>query len=211
MREVSKRYSYLGITFHWTMAALVSLQLGAGWWMQRLPAGYGKFEAYQRHVELGFLILLLAVLRVAWRIRTPKPPYTEEVEQLPDWQHVAARLTHLGLYALMVALPLTGWIALFALQPHVRFELFGLGPAPVPPGLSDLPLARADRVEGSFELAHTVLVWTLVVTIVLHIGAALKHHFIDRDPVLTRMAPILEELPEPGDEIEPPTPEPERG
>jgi hypothetical protein len=56
-----------------------------------------------------------------------------------------------------------------------------------------------------------VLVWTLVVTIVLHIGAALKHHFIDRDPVLTRMAPILEELPEPGDEIEAPTPEPERG
>jgi cytochrome b561 len=206
MPRPTHRYTYLAITFHWTMAALITVQLGWGWWMQRLPAGYAKFEAYQRHLELGFVILMLAVVRIAWRLRTPKPPYTEEVLELPGWHHVTARGSHLALYAMMVALPLTGWIALFAVSPAFPVAFFGFR-APVAPGLAELPITRADQLEELAQTVHVGLAWAMVVTIVLHVGGALVHHLIHRDPVLTRMAPILKELPEPGDE---PTPEPDR-
>jgi len=196
MARARHRYTYLEITFHWTMAALIVLQLGWGWWMQRVPAGYEMFGAYLRHSDIGFAILLLALIRYLWRVITPKPPYTEEVEEAPGWQHIAARVTHLSFYGLMIGLPISGWILVSATAADVPIVMFGVVPIPPLPWIADLSPERAVQVEEAFEAVHGLLVWGLVVLIVLHGGAALKHHFIDRDPVLTRMAPILEELPE---------------
>jgi len=194
--KAEHRYTYLEITFHWTMAVLILLQLGWGWWMQRAPAGYEMFGAYQRHNDIGFVILLLALVRLFWRMITPRPPYTEEVKEQPGWQHVAARLTHLSFYGLMIGLPVSGWVLLSATAADVPIVVFGLVPLPHLSWIAALPAGRASQLEDILQAVHWVMVWALVALTVVHAGAALKHHFIDRDPVLTRMAPILEELPE---------------
>lgn len=190
------RYTYLGIAFHWTMVALVTLQLGWGWWMQRVPAGYQMFDAYQRHNDIGFVIFLLAFIRLAWRLATPRPPYTEEVEQLPAWQHLAARATHLGFYGLMIGLPVTGWILLSATAREVPIIVFGVLPIAHLSWIAEAPPNQAARIEDVAEAAHWVLVWGMVILTVMHTAAALRRHLVERDPVLMRMIPVLSELPE---------------
>ena len=185
------RYTAVGIIFHWTMAALVFGQLGLGWWMGRLDAGYGKMEAYGVHAGIGMMILLLAFLRLGWRIVVPRPLSTEDI---PGWQHLAARATHLGFYALMVALPLTGLVMLSALARQDAVRMFGTRPLPVFPWVTQLPVLAHTQGEARAELAHDVLVWTMIALIVAHVGAALQHHFLNRDKVLHRMAPAIDPL-----------------
>jgi len=104
-----RRYTAVGITFHWTMAALIFFQIWWGWRTSRLPAGYDKLDAYQLHAEVGAVIFFLALARFAWRMVIPRPINTEDI---PGWQHIAAQAIHWAFYALMVLLPLTGWFML---------------------------------------------------------------------------------------------------
>ncbi len=182
----SPHYHPIGIFFHWLMAALVFIQLWWGWRTTMLLAGYDKADAYVVHAQIGAAILFAAFLRLGWRAIAPfVAPKLEQPEDLPGWQRLAAEVTHWLLYALMIALPLTGLFMIGATAPEVLDRALGLQ------GFRNLDLVARAQIEHAAETMHLVMVWMMMGLIALHVGAALKHYFIDRDDVLARMIPIL--------------------
>jgi cytochrome b561 len=179
-------YHPIGIFFHWLMALLVFFQLGWGWRTTFLAPGYDKADAYVVHAQIGAAILLVASLRLGWRIIAPfVAPRLEEIEDLPGWQRLAAEAVHWGLYAMMMVLPVSGLLMMAATAPEVLERALGL------PGFRDLDFLARARIEHTAEAVHMFCVWTIMALIAGHVGAALKHHFIDRDDVLARMIPWL--------------------
>jgi cytochrome b561 len=185
-------YHPIGITFHWLMAALVLAQLFWGWRMSLLPASYDKLDAYGVHALIGISILFLAFMRAGWRIIAPFIlPDLEKPEDLPGWQRFAAEATHIGLYVLMFALPLSGWLMLSASAPNGTIALPWGWSWPMLPFLEDLTFVERAHLEQTAEQLHLTMVFIMMALVALHVGAALKHHFIDRDDVLARMIPLL--------------------
>ena len=190
----ARRYSTVAIILHWAMAVLIVWQIWIGIWMtgaiddpQSQAAAY---EAFQFHKSLGLSLLVLALLRLGWRLAHRKPALPPH---LPAWQRIGAQASHALLYAFMVLIPLTGWAYVstgwnsdlgtaFAI-PTIWFGLFEW---PHLPGL-DVNALLADLAME----AHELLAWSLIALLVLHVAAALKHHFADRDDVLWSMLPFL--------------------
>jgi len=174
------RYGLVAVAFHWAMALLLVALTALGLYMVALPdAGFDtkKIELILYHKEIGMTVLLLALLRLAWRITQVLPLL---VAHLPEWQQVAARFVHLCFYALMIALPLTGWLMSSAAGIPVKFlELFTL---PDLIGRDDLWFQRLIAI-------HQALAWALIALFAIHAGAALRHHFAFRDDTLRRMLP----------------------
>ena len=177
----------MGIVFHWTMAAIVLFQLFWGWWMGRLPVGGEKIAAYDLHFALGVLMLVLAMGRGAWRLMAPGP--INDADK-PGWQSVAARITHVVFYTCLFGLPLTGWAMISATAREQDLFLLGFVPWPLMP-LGELSLVQRWWIEAVAEWMHWGLVLALLVMIPIHVGAALKHHVIDRDDVFHGMLPVL--------------------
>lgn len=181
-------YSKVAIFFHWLIAILIIGQLAGGLIMVRvLSKGSSlKFELYQYHKSFGILILSLSVLRLIWRLthRPPALPLT-----MPGWEKTLASMTHFIFYFFMLAIPLIGW-AMVSVSPlgisTYLFEIVRLPHLPFWEGASD-PAA----LEKQFKFIHEYLAFATIALLVLHIAAALKHHFHDRDDVLTRMLPFL--------------------
>lgn len=185
-------YHPVGIFFHWTMALLVFVQVGLGWWTWAMPAGFDKLTAYSVHTLIGVVLLAFAGMRASWRLVAPFVlPELEKPEDLPGWQKVAAEATHIALYVLMFALPLSGWIMLSAALSGQSLPLPGGYSWPALPFTSNLAFVARAHLEQNAEIAHLVMVWMLMALVAIHIGAALKHHFIDGDDVLARMIPVL--------------------
>lgn len=183
-------YHPIGIGFHWAMAVLVFFQLIWGWRVSQMPAGYDKLDGYAVHALVGILLLLLAFLRAGWRIIAPFVlPELEKPEDLPGWQKLAAEATHIGLYLLMFALPLSGWLMLSANAPAGDLRLPLGRHWPALPFTDDLAFVARAHLEQTADVVHFTLVWCIMALMAMHIGAALKHHFIDRDDVLARMIP----------------------
>jgi cytochrome b561 len=190
----SPHYHPIGIAFHWSMAALVFFQLWWGWRTTWLEPGYDKADAYVVHAQVGTVILVTAVMRLGWRIVAPfVAPKLEKIEDLPGWQRFAAEAVHWGLYAMMIALPVSGLAMMAATAPELLDRALGLS------GFRDLDFVARAQLEHAAETVHLLSVWTIMALIAAHIGAALKHHFIDRDDVLARMIPLLGPRPEPGE------------
>jgi cytochrome b561 len=184
--ETSPHYHPIGIFFHWLMAGLVFVQLWWGWRTTMLMAGYDKADAYVVHAQIGAAILFTAFLRLGWRAIAPfVAPKLEKPEDMPGWQHLAAEVTHWLLYALMIALPVTGLLMIGATAPEILDRALGLQ------GFRDMDLVTRAQIEHIAETLHLTFVWLMMGLIAMHVGAALKHHFIDRDDVLARMIPIL--------------------
>ncbi len=183
-------YSPVGQAFHWIITALVFFQLWWGWWVGRLPVGSDKFEGYQLHSQVGVAILVLLLLRLMWRSIIPGP--VNDADE-PGWQSTAARLTHYVFYFLLVALPLSGWAMWSSMASEQPLTLAGVAPWPQLP-LHDLPLEMRWAIMQWSEAVHFWSIWALLVTILIHAGAAMKHHFIDRDDVLAGMVPFLRPL-----------------
>lgn len=199
------RYSPVGQIFHWTMAALVTFQLGWGWWMSRLPVGGEKLDAFLVHAEMGLLMFVLAIFRALWRLVVPGP--VNDADRL-GWQSVAATLTHIIFYVCFFALPLSGW-GMWSSVHGEPLSVAGLIPWPQMPFETLSPEIRwwiLDWAEG----LHALLVILLLVMIPLHVGAALKHHFWDRHDVLKGMLPDLEGPEEGPDVAERDVSEPDR-
>lgn len=185
------RYSPVAIVFHWTMAALVIFQLFWGWWMGRLPVGGDKVAAYDLHYLIGVLMLVLAIGRGLWRMLAPGP--INDADK-PGWESTAAHVTHYVFYTCLFGLPLTGWAMISATAREEDLALVGLIPWPLMP-FGDLSTGLRWRIEAIAEWMHWGLVVTLLLLIPIHVGAALKHHLIDRDDVFHGMLPIVPQLP----------------
>jgi len=183
-RAHSGNYNAIAKMFHWLMAALILCMLLLGWAMTAddILGGHGKSVAMQVHESVGMIVLTLGVLRLIWRFLNPPPPLPAF---MPAWEQVAARLSHVILYVLMLVMPLVGWVIISTMAHKAQF--FGLFPIPNLPFLHDLPGKK--EIREIFESIHWWLAWVIVAVVALHIGAALKHHFIERDDILLRMSP----------------------
>lgn len=183
IKNSTSGYGLVAIAFHWSMAAMILGMIALGVYMHELPkTDVATFELYQLHKSVGFVILLLAILRLGWRAFNPSPALPEN---LKAWEKALARLGHAGLYAIMFALPLTGWAMVSASQfgiPTIIFNTFDIPHLPIPETL----VSKAD-VEAAFRAIHEYLAWFTMALVVGHVAAALKHHFILKDTVLRRM------------------------
>lgn len=172
-------YTRTAIGLHWLVALALFASFGLGLYMQDLPLSPDKLKFYSWHKWAGVTIFLLVLLRLLWRL-THRPPALPA--DIPDWQHVAAEATHWLLYALMIAVPLSGWL----MSSAKGFQTVYFGVLPFP----DL-LAKNKELGETLTTVHQALNFTLAGLVLIHTGAALKHHFIDRDGVLARMLPFV--------------------
>jgi len=168
-----ERYSLVARTLHWIMAILILFNLWLGIAHDSLPKNW---QVMPVHKSIGLTVLVMAVLRLIWRL-THRP--TPLPRLLPVWEQLAAKITHYSFYAFMILVPLSGWIMTSAgTRPLNWFFLF------------DVPkfaVSKGDTVVGLSAEAHEILGYLWLALIVLHVAAALRHHFILKDDVLRRM------------------------
>lgn len=180
---LSLRYTRTAIVLHWMIAVLIIGQLCGGKLMMWLEPTPLKFELFQLHKSFGFIILGLSLLRLGWRATHKAPPLPDN---LKPWERRAAKLTHVGFYALIIGLPLSGWIMVSASTPKITTKIFKAIKVP------DVPfIPRSDLAETITKTTHEVLAIAIFGLLLLHIGAALKHHFVLKDDVLARMMPWI--------------------
>ena len=184
--DIELRYGTGAVIFHWTIAALLIANICLGLYFADLPPDAWKGELAQWHKSIGLTVLVLSVLRLAWRLTHPVPP-------LPAGMHwslrMAARATHYLFYFLIIVIPLTGWMMVSSspiARPTVFFHLFNW---PNLWFLADLSRPQKIPLRETFDNIHVVLAWSAIVLIPLHVAAALYHQFIRRDGLLIRMLP----------------------
>ncbi|GAA4015234.1 hypothetical protein GCM10022280_12360 [Sphingomonas swuensis] len=179
------RYSPVGIAFHWVMALLILFQIGWGFWTDWMMPGGDKVHAYQVHSAAGLPVLLLVVLRILWRILITDP--VNDADKL-GWQTTVAHVTAMLFYVTFFTLPLSGWVMWSSLASPGPLYLGGILPWPQVP-LEGLEPATRYVILDLAEDVHTASVIALLLLIPAHAGAALKHHFWDRQDVLQAMLP----------------------
>ncbi len=173
------RYTRTSIAVHWLMAVLLVGLFGVGTYMSDLPLSPQKLKIYSWHKWAGITALLLVAFRLAWRVGNRPPPLPDSV---PAWQQAAAHGLHHLLYLLMIAVPLSGWL----MSSAKGFQTVYFGVLPLP------DLVGKDKELGELlKTVHATLNYCLAVLVFAHIGAAFKHHFLDRDEILSRMLPCL--------------------
>jgi cytochrome b561 len=169
------RYSSVAIAFHWVLALAIVGAFGMGVYMSDLPFSPQRLKYYNWHKWAGVTILALSALRLLWRLTHRPPPDLPT----PAWQRLAAHGTHWALYALFFAVPLVGW----AYSSAAGFPIVWFGVLPLPDFVSpDKALAEA------IKPWHGYLAYALATLVLLHIAATLKHQFIDRDGLISRMS-----------------------
>lgn len=177
----SHRYTTLAMVLHWLSVLAVAGLLALGWYMSDLPLSPQRLKLYNWHKWAGVTLLGLSSLRVLWRL-THRPPAMppQILEHSPAWQLRLADATHLALYGLLLAVPLIGWA--YSSAAGFPIVLFGVLPLP------DL-LPKDQDWAKLIKPMHALGAYTLCVLTVLHLAAALKHQFVDRDGLLQRMWP----------------------
>jgi cytochrome b561 len=186
MTPVRTRYTVVAIVLHWAIALLLFTNLYLGLAMQN-EHGMAKFTVMQLHKSVGFTVLGLALLRLSWRLVSRPPPY---LKSMKGWEKSAAHIVHWGFYFIILVMPLTGWIMVSASPTNIPTLLYKTLPMPHIGFIHALPMDVRKATEDQAGLAHLVLAWSLATLIVLHLGAVLKHQFLDKDGVLYRMAPF---------------------
>jgi cytochrome b561 len=169
-------YGTTAKVFHWLIVALLIVQYSIGWLMPDIHRGMKPGAGMTFHISVGITILVLIVLRFAWRLTHPVAPEGS----LAPWQRLGSEALHWALYVLVLATTLTGW--LFASFRGWSVSFFYLFPMPM---LASDNAAAGKAIDG----LHQVAEWTLLVLIGLHVATALAHLFIFRDRVMQRMLP----------------------
>ncbi|MBI4754836.1 MAG: cytochrome b [Betaproteobacteria bacterium] len=172
-------YTRTAVALHWVVALIVFGSFPLGLYMVDLPLSPWKLKLYSWHKWAGVTVFMLALVRLAWRTAHPAPPPAAGV---PAWQRRAASATHVLLYLLLLVIPLTGWL----MSSAKGFQTVYFGIVPLP----DL-LPKDKALGDALALVHRSLNYLLATLVVVHMGAALKHHLVDRDETLARMLPFL--------------------
>jgi cytochrome b561 len=173
-----QRYTRTAIWLHWLIAALIVASFSLGVTMVDIPGlTPTKLKYFSWHKWLGVTIFALACVRLLWRLRHPAPPY---LDSMPRWQQKAAAALHFLLYILIIAIPVSGYF--YSLAAGVPVVYLGIVPLPV-------FIGPEPELKAILKQVHYVLNMSLLAAVVLHVAAALKHQFIDRDDVLRRMLP----------------------
>jgi cytochrome b561 len=173
----TQTWSSVAKFLHWLVAALIVAQFALGWLASGWRDSSTKLDLFVWHKSTGMLILALVVLRLLWRLRHPAPALPAD---MPGWERRAAHASHALLYLIMIAMPLTGWIDTSAAG--IPFRIYWEIPVPA-------IAAADDRTADLAGFAHISLGIAFAALLVLHVAAALRHHFIKRDDVLKRMLP----------------------
>lgn len=176
MKNTATTWGLLARAFHWGLGLAILGMLAYGWWMNHLAPRPDRFFHRSIHADIGYVLLLLMVLRLIWRGISPPPALPDDV---PRWARVLAHVNHGALYLVTMAVTLLGWAHSGAHKPDYA-DWFGL--FRVPQFTSE---NRANA--GLFEDWHIYLAYVLLALIALHVMAALYHHLIKRDRVLARM------------------------
>jgi len=177
LRNSDSRYGAVAQLLHWTTVLLFAALIALGFYMHDLPLGMLKLEMYTYHKSLGVTLLVLLLLRLAWRLVNPVPPYPATMSA-PE--RLAAHLSHFALYALVIAQPVIGIL-------HSNATGFAVNVW----WLFDLPavISQDKELGGILSSAHYWTAIALLVLVALHAAAALRHHILLKDDVLTRMLP----------------------
>lgn len=177
MMATNTRYTTTAIIFHWLMALLIFAALAMGVYMVDLRISPDKLKLYAWHKWIGVTVIVLAAFRLWWRLYQAPPP--EPV--MPVWQRNAAKVTHYFFYGLFFLIPISGWLFSSA----KGFQTVYLGIIPLP----DL-IDKNDEIATILKQVHLLAGYFLGGLLALHIGAALKHQFIDKDGLMRRMNPF---------------------
>lgn len=185
LRNDENRFGLIAVSFHWLVALLFFAMVAIGLAMTNLPLTHPlTFPLYQLHKSIGATIFVLVALRLAWRLASPVPPLPSE---MPVWERRAAQLAHWGLYALLLLLPLVGWVIVSASPLGIPTVLYGVVRLPHIGFIAASPDKEAIGKVAS--TVHATLAWSAVGLVTLHAGAALRHHFWLKDGILGRMLP----------------------
>lgn len=174
---VQHRYSSVAIGLHWLMALAIIAAFLLGLYMVDLSFSPQKLKLYSWHKWIGVTVFALAAVRLLWRLTHPAPPLPAST---PAWQRHAAHVTHIALYLLFFAMPLSGWLFSSA----AGFQTVYLGVLPIP----DL-IEKNRELADTLKLVHKYIGWGLAVLVITHIAAAWKHQLIDKDGLMRRMMP----------------------
>ena len=171
------RYTSVAVALHWLIALMILVSFSVGLYMADLSLSPTKLRLYSWHKWAGVTIFALVLIRCLWCLTHAAPPLTGA---MPRWQRTAAKASHYLLYALMIAIPLSGWL----MSSAKGFQTVYFGVLPIP----DL-LEKNESLGETLNLLHTSLNYTMIVVVIAHAAGALKHHFIDKDDILRRMLP----------------------
>lgn len=171
--QAAARYSSGAIVLHWVIALALAFQLALGFAMPNGPSG---FALVQLHKSVGIAILVLTLVRVAWRFTHTSPPAVEG-----GLGGLLAKAVHVLLYVFMLGGPLTGWALVSTSKIVVPTMVFGVLPWP------HLPLPGG--IHEAMEEAHELIAWIGIALFLLHVAGALRHQFMLKDGLMRRMAP----------------------
>lgn len=180
---VSTSYTRVAVWLHWIIALMIIGQIIGGKYMMAMDAGASKYELFQLHKSFGMIILILSIVRLLWRIthRAPALP-----AGMSAFERLGAKASHIGFYVLMIGTPLAGWIMVSAATPSITTRIFKTITVPDFPGVP-----RDETFAAFMENTHEFLATAIILLLAVHVGAALKHHFVNKDDILTRMIPFL--------------------
>jgi cytochrome b561 len=198
----ASKYNGVAMTLHWLIAFAIAGLIAGGWWAgdilhsDRPPAEkLAAYDLLQVHKSIGLSVLVLSVFRLVWRLINPPPA---PPIGMPGWQRAASGLVHLLFYGVMIATPLLGWAYVssgwsapaerFFQVPTLWFKLFEVPHIPL---IADAGEEARKSIGNVAYFLHSKMAWVAIGLLVLHVGAALKHHIVDRDDVLSRMVPFL--------------------
>jgi len=177
MKNTAERWGPISQLLHWTIALLIAAIAVLGLVMVEMANTPDKIALYSLHKSLGLSLLVLLLARIGWRLYAGAP---RPLPGTPHWQHRIATATHVAMYVLMFAMPLTGWLFNSAAgYPLQWFGLFNL------PDLAGFDRALRDRADWLHEAGF----WLLLALVIVHAAAAFYHHLFQQDATLTRMLP----------------------
>jgi len=185
--KLMPRYTLPAIVAHWAIAVLIILNIAIGLLAEQLPEAQIRF-AIDTHKSIGVTILGLVLLRILWRLSHRPPPFSAG---MAAWERVLAHVAHFGLYALMLWMPITGWLhdSAWKAAPEIPMRWFGLFEWPRIGLVMAQPEQQKEYLHGLFGAMHAVGGYALIAVLLIHVAGALKHQFVDGEPQFRRMWP----------------------